>query len=479
MNAHASRGRNRLRVPLAAVVAVLGWLPSAEAAKSEANWRAAAVKMVVTPDEPMYLAGFGNRVVPAEGTALELEAKALAIEDVGTKAKLVIVTLDLLDVPILLREELERYVAAKHKLPRESLLVNCSHTHCGPELRFAEVELAAVAPDRAAMCRRYNRALVEKLTTLIDLALAKLAPVKLSYGHARCGFAMNRRLKSDPFDPAEPYLNRPNPDGVVDHDVPVLKIESLDGKLATALFGYACHNTTLNLKQFHSDYAGFAQQAVEARHPGAVAMFLMGCGGDQNGYPRMKLEFSEQHGRSLAVAVEAALEAKTRPVHGPLRMAYDTVPLTFQQPPSAERLQARIATKAEYPAAQASYMLEWDQRRLAALTQGTLIKSYPFPTQVVRFGDDLLLVALAGETVVDYSLRLKRKLAGNAAVWVAGYSNDVFAYVPSKRVLLEGGYEAERAMAYGTNPVMPGPFEPTVEETIVTEVFKLVKSVSK
>lgn len=441
------------------------------------TWRVGVARTTITPDEPMHLAGFGNRVVPAEGTALGLYGKALAIEDADVKATLVIVTLDLLSVPIELRGELERHVAAKHKLARESLLVNCSHTHCGPELNFAPAELALLKPDRAAMCERYNQVLVAKLKIMIDDALAARAPAKLSYGHARCGFAMNRRLKAEPGDP-ELYLNRPNPDGVVDHDVPVLKVETPDGKLSAVLFGYACHNTTLNFKQFHGDYAGHAQHFIEVRHPGTTALFLMGCGGDQNGYPRFKPEFSEQHGRSLAMAVEAALEAKSRPVAGPLCMAYDTVPLEFQQP-RAERLKARIATGAEYSKASAPVLLEWDKRRLAALEQGSLIQSYPFPAQVVRFGDDLLLIALAGETVVDYSLQLKRELAGNAAVWVAGYSNDVFAYVPSKRVLLEGGYEAERAMAYGPTVVMPGPFDPAVEETVVGLVRKLLAVVGR
>jgi len=456
----------------------IGGAQSVGAAEPEPAWRAAAARVSITPDEPMYLSGFGNRVVPAEGTALDLSAKALAIEDVGTKARLVIVTLDLLSVPNPMREELERIIAAKHKLPRESLLLNCSHTHCGPELNFADGELAAVGPERAAMCRRYNRKLVDKIASIIDQALADLAPAKLSYSHARCGFAMNRRLPAPPGDP-ELYLNRPNPEGVVDHDVPVLKVETPDGKLTAVLFGYACHNTTLNFKQFHGDYAGLAQQAIEMKHPGTTALFLMGCGGDQNGYPRFKLEYSEQHGRSLALAVEAALEAKPRWVRGPLRLAYDTVPLTFQPPMSAERLRARIATKAEYPAGQSKYLLEWDERRLEAIEKGTLIKSYPFPAQVVRFGDDLLLVALAGETVVDFSLRLKRELAGKSAVWVAGYSNDVFAYIPSKRVLFEGGYEAERSMAYGPAVVMPGKFDPAVEETVVGLVRRLLEKVGR
>jgi hypothetical protein len=94
--------------------------------------------------------------------------------------------------------------------------------------------------------------------------------------------------------------------------------------------------------------------------------------------------------------------------------------------------------------------------------------------QAVRFGDDLLLIALPGETVVDYSLRLRKELAGaGRAVWVAGYSNDVFAYLPSKRVLKEGGYEGGGAMKYRSYP-HPGPFSETVEERVVGKARELV-----
>jgi neutral ceramidase len=66
---------------------------------------------------------------------------------------------------------------------------------------------------------------------------------------------------------------------------------------------------------------------------------------------------------------------------------------------------------------------------------------------VVKLGRDLTLVALGSEVVVDYSLRLKRELAGTAGVWMAGYSNDYSGYIPSLRVLKEGGYEAAAGWA--------------------------------
>jgi len=95
------------------------------------------------------------------------------------------------------------------------------------------------------------------------------------------------------------------------------------------------------------------------------------------------------------------------------------------------------------------------------------------PIQVWQFGQDLTFVALGGEAVVDYSLRLKREL-GAEQLWVAGYCNDLFAYVPSLRVLQEGGYEGGDAMIYY---VQPGPFAPSIEEAIIRKIHDLVGQV--
>ena len=95
--------------------------------------------------------------------------------------------------------------------------------------------------------------------------------------------------------------------------------------------------------------------------------------------------------------------------------------------------------------------------------------------QVLRFGDSLTIAALGGETTIDYALRLKRELGekSKGAIWVAGYSNDVMTYIPSKRVLLEGGYEGGSAMIYVRSTVHPSPWAPQIEETLVGKIHEL------
>jgi len=448
----------------------LSYLRAAEVpgttALEQQKWKAGVATTVITPAQSMWMSGYAARTKPSEGKVHDLRAKALALEDAqGTR--LVIVAVDLLGIPRPLRDRLEKQVNQRYKLPPEGLLLNASHTHCGPVVKEMEDSIYGdsfygLSPEQIQRSRQYMETLQQKLLTLVGQAIENLAPARLGYTHARAGFAMNRRLKTE-----RGYVISANPDGPVDHDVPVLRIDNTEGKLQAVVFGYACHNTTLSFYKFCGDYAGFAQLYLEEAHPEVTAMFIAGCGGDQNPYPRRTLDLAQQHGRALANGVEAALLSKASPIQGPIRAALDAVILDFAEPPSRQQLQQQAKSSNKYERRHAEVLLrELEQT-------GKIRTTYPYLVQVIQFGNDLTMIALAGEVVVDYSLRLKAELAG-PHVWVAGYSNDVFGYVPSLRVLQEGGYEGGGAMRY-TN--LPGPFAPSVEKLVVDKVHKLVSRV--
>ncbi len=431
----------------------------ASAAEAPVDWKAGVAAVKVTPNEPIWLAGYASRTKPSEGVLSDLHAKALALED-AAGTRVVIVTTDLISIPRVLREQVSQAVAEKFKLSPSALMLNCSHTHCGPVVKD-DLELSVIyqlEPQQRQQVERYFVELRDKIVGLVGAAIEQLQPATLSYSHARCGFAMNRRLPT-----SGGYQNSPYPEGPVDHDIPVLRVESLSGKLLAIAFGYACHNTSTALAQINADYAGYAQSEIEKAHPGTTALFVMGCGGDQNPYPRGQIEWAQTHGKSLANAVEAALLPKPKLIRGPLRVALEPIDLAFEPVTKAE-LVKRLQSKDIYEQRSAKALLSEVE------TTGKIRETYPYPVQVIQFGNDLTLIVLAGEVVVDYSLRLKREL-GDAPVWVAGYSNDVFAYIPSVRVLKEGGYEGVGAMRYTS---LPGPFLPTVEESIVTKVRELV-----
>lgn len=432
------------------------------------SWKAGVSSVKITPEGPAWMAGYASRDKPSDGVEHDLFAKTLVIRDEDDKT-LVIVTLDLISVPGPLRAHIEDKLKQSHGLAPENLLMNCSHTHSGPEIRTTGTALEGLDPERREKAVAYVESLQTRILSSIDAAFIKLAPSKIFFQKARAGFAMNRRLPSETG-----YRNSPNPEGRVDHDVPILRVENPEGAITAIVFGYACHNTTLGFYQINGDYAGYAQSYIEEAHPGTVAMFMMGCGGDQNPYPRRKLELARQHGRTLATAVEAGLETPKRAINGSLKVAFSTADLEYAEAPTKDELLERAQSTNKYDK-------RYAERLLAELEKGALLTSYPAPIQVVRFGDAVLFVALPGETVVDYSLRIKRenRKQGGPDVWVAGYSNDVFAYIPSLRILLEGGYEAGGAMRYMTTVVQPGAFAPNVEDLLMRCVNELIARSAK
>jgi hypothetical protein len=347
-------------------------------------------------------------------------------------------------------------------LKREQLLLTCSHTHCGPVVQGNLTDMYDMTPDQPDKIRAYTEKLRGWMVETMVAAVKDLKPAKLSIGEGTAGFAMNRRQVTD-----KGITNGRNPEGPVDHSVPVLKIEDEAGKLKAVVFGYACHNTTMQFYEWCGDYVGFAQIELEKKHPGALAMFWIGCGADANPLPRGKIELCEQYGKELAGAVEDTISRKTSSLTEKVSARYAEIDLPFDTIPGKDKWAADTLSKNHATMMRAKRMLD--------LLEGgkPIATSYShYPVEVWRFGDQLTWVALGGEVVVDYNRRLKKELAGKGRVWVTGYANDVMAYIPSERVLKEGGYEGDTSQVpYG----MPAKWGPGIENRIIGKVLDLAK----
>jgi hypothetical protein len=397
------------------------------------------------------MAGFARRTQPSQGVAQPLHAKALALR-VGRDTPAVLITTDLLGLTARITSRVASQVQRRHRIPRANLLFNASHTHCGPVVDEQLSVAYDLSPAQWQAIREYSEWLEEKLVAVISEAVSRLGPARIAYGVGEAGFAANRRVSF-------------TPDGPVDRSVPVLRVERPDGTALAIVFGYACHNTTLGdtFVQFHGDYAGVAQAVLEERHAGTTALFVTGCGADANPKPRGTLELVNAHGTALADAVDRAL-AGVSAVAPALRTGYGVVDLPFVGDAARDRWRKQLKIDEVYLNRHAAVM------KATVARDGRLPVAQPDPVQVWFIGPDLTLVALGGEVVVDYALRLTREHP-QRRMWVAGCSNDVFGYVPSLRVLREGGYEGADAMIYYARP---GPFAEQVEELIVREVRRLM-----
>ncbi len=425
-------------------------------AQESGGWKAGVAKTVITPSEPIWMAGFGSRNKPSEGVRLDIYVRAVALQDVVNKPS-VLVTLDLAGIEREMADAMAERCRKEFGLTRDRLVLNISHTHSGPVAGLVPMPLYDLEPAQRETVRRYTNDLIDKTVRTVGQAIQGLAPAKLEFGQGLAGIAVNRRrdrLRSLP--------------GPVDQDVPVLAIRGQDGSLLSVVVGYAAHATALSDYLISGDWPGFAVAEIEKRHPGTTALFVQGCGADANPLPRRDEKLARNYGEILAYAVEEVLRGRMATLEGPLRTAFELVDVPFHEVPTREDLQRRLNDKNVFIRRHA-------KRLLAELDRdGKLPVSYPYPVQIWQFGRGLKFIALGGEVVVDYSLRLKNEF-GFDHTWVAGYSNDILAYIPSLRVLKEGGYEGGGAMIYFGRP---GPFGAAVEEIIVEKVHDLVERTS-
>jgi neutral ceramidase len=451
-----------MRITSLLLLLALPTFPSSAADEPKpGEWKAGVAVQVITPEQSMWMAGYANRTKPAEGKLTDLYVKALALED-PHGGRLVLLTSDLVGIPRSLSEPVAEEVQKRTGLPRERLMLTVSHTHCGPVLRDSLRTMYDMPPEEAAKIGPYTDKLKGWMVDVIGRALNDLKPARLSFGKGTARFAVNRRKPT-----AKGFINAANPEGPVDHAVPVLRVDGPDGRPRAIVFGYACHNTTLSFYQWCGDYAGFAQQNIEAKHPGATALFWTGCGADANPLPRGTVELCKKYGRELADAVEDTLASRLTPITGVSAAKYATIALPFDKLPSRAQWEMERHSKQHMVRNRA-------ERYLQMLDRGEKIDNQYryYPTQVWQLGE-LTWIALGGEVVVDYSLRLQRELGRDHPLWIAGYANDVMAYIPSLRVLKEGGYEGDTSMVpYG----MPAKWGPEIEEKIVAKVHELAKA---
>lgn len=446
------------RPPLTAVLLalVVGVGPQLVAAEP---WQAGLASVKITPQQPVRMAGYSSRDKPSEGVAHDLYAKALALQD-AEGGRALLITTDLIGFRASLAEPACEKIQQATGLKRQQILLNSSHTHTGPTLSLDGLQFPE---DQAAATVAYTKRLQQQLVALAQVALERLEPAQLSWGTGVATFVMNRREATE-----RGVILGVNPRGLADRSVPVLKISAPDGQLRGVVFGAACHNTTLTGRSFQisGDFAGYAQAAIQEHYPDVTAMFMQGCAGDANPYPRGTEELARLHGAALGGEVVRLLESKLQPVAGPLGTQLETVDLPLQQMSRQQIEQLAVGS--------GGWRRFVSERMLEELDEhGKLAQQYTAPVAFWQFGDDLSLVALPGEVVVDYVTLIERELGPNR-LWIAAYCNDVFGYLPSAQVLQGGGYETRGLYSGGA-----GLFSPQAQDAMVAKVTALARQAGR
>ncbi|MDD4109103.1 MAG: neutral/alkaline non-lysosomal ceramidase N-terminal domain-containing protein, partial [Prolixibacteraceae bacterium] len=277
---------------------------------SDPGWKAGVARVIITPRQEMWMAGYASRTKPAEGKLHDLWAKVLVLED-GEGKRAVLVTADLIGFNKYLSDRIRDKLYSEFNLSRDKIILSGSHTHTGPALQALPDKYLTVKDSSGEyssfhlkLIKDYTERLESEIVEIVRKAFSSLEPVKIFSGQGVARFAVNRRINGS-RNTVDELVNEL--DGPVDHSVPVMKVEKQTGDLMAVVFGYACHSTTLSIYKWTGDYPGFAQLELEDIFPGTTAMFFAGTGADQNPLPRRTVSYARQYGKTLASAVEAVI----------------------------------------------------------------------------------------------------------------------------------------------------------------------------
>jgi hypothetical protein len=416
----------------------------------------------ITPELPIRLAGYAARKREADKVDHPLLVQALALKNLSGE-RFVFVALDNCEVSHAFMQPVLQQVTDQFQLARGEVAVVSSHTHSAPVLSDTLTGMGQPVGLELEHIQKYSHFLQAKIAEAVGAALADCQPATLECGTGRASFAMNRRIfQNDKVEFGD------NPDGPVDWDVPVLRIKGTNGAVRAILFGYACHGTSIrNGDDWYvvsGEYMAYARQQLEAHEPGAVAMYLTGMGADADPAPRGRLLDARRHGLELAGAVIGVLDRPMRRVRGAFKLAYEEVDLPLAAPPTREQLEKDSQSQDVHMKQRAETYLQWlngSQR---------LPESIKLPLALVRFEGGLTFVLMGGEVVVDYSRHIKRLFAEEHP-WPIGYAYEVPCYIPSARLIREGGYEVDSSLVYYG---YYGPFRGTIDTVVLNRLESML-----
>ena len=424
---HGTKNRQRQGAAAALVLAIS--LAGAAQAPAQTGYFGTA-KVNINPETRVMLSGYAGRSGLPEATGVQqnIYAQAAAF-GMGAETALLL-SVDCTGVPDNVVDPLSALLSTDLGIAREKIVVSSTHSHSCPHVSgyLSNLFDPPLSSQRQGRVDQYTALLSQRLEEVARDALDnRTSGHDFSWGNGSVGFGINRRGGS-----------------VVDHDLPVMLVRDSLGQPAAIITSYATHAVTLSGSDnlVSGDWPGYAREAIEAIYPGAAAMVMIGAGADSNPSPLGNVGAAQAHGQSIANEVQRLInQQQLTPVseqisayHSELELDYATQRLPGD--PSNARL-APSASSASY-----------------GVTSWT-------------FGDDLAMVFMEGEVVADYSLRLKAELGDK--VWVNAYSNDVQGYIPSERILYEGGYEADSSTYYYA---VPGRFAHGLEDKIVGAVHE-------
>jgi hypothetical protein len=460
-------------VVLLLVMAILGFGPGRRPAR---GLRAGFSLVKITPPVGTRLSGFGDRdfdPAGARGVHDDLFVRALFLSQEESEA--LIMGFDLL---FFSRDEADRFKGAvgdRLGLAPAQIMLNTSHTHTGPK-----VGNWYYTPSDTL----YLDELEKRIVQAAIQAKRSAREATLSAGETRTSVPLSRRLKTG--DGSIAFA--PNPTGPIYGFLPFVLVQGQDGAPVCLLYSIACHASTIKGDEranfISADYPGAASAEIDRAFGKPCALFLQGAGGDAKAsvigrglgeWRAGTWEDVASTGKTIAAEIQAARTSGLRDVRPGLRVGLAEMRLPLGPIPGREELLV-VRDKARSAAATAAVADRvrglWAEEELSLLDRGFgLPAQAAVLVQGIALGPGLRLVGVEGELTADLG-HLIRDFYGVGITFPLGYSNGARMYLPSSRMIGEGGYEVESYWEYR----QPAPLVKGVEAHFARALEELKQS---
>lgn len=392
----------------------------------------------ITPPPGIDLSGFGFRFGASLGSLEPLEVGVLAVSD-GDQT-LLLLSFDLIGLTIEHLAGLRARMAAETGVPGASQMWACTHTHGGPE--------TGVLPSMGEKDPDYLDFVEEAAVAAAVEALGRKSTASLWLARGESYMGANRRSAAfRPGGPEDGHIDD------IDAAVVVAEFRNGDGNPIVTLVNYSCHPTGSRESVSTSDYPGHMRRTVSAA-TSAPSLYINGAGGDVNqrfdGAGYRSVSNARHHGVALGRTV-LDLRSEMRPsTTAQATSAATPADLHYADPISqteARRILAegQRALEATTGTAQrlriqshqvdfARRVLDWQPSEGPDLT---------VDIQALRMGD-LALVAIPSE-FFSADGRALRAETRSPELMIAGWSNGLVGYTPTRRAMATGGYEVDDA----------------------------------
>jgi hypothetical protein len=417
-------------------------------------------KIDITPASPIPLAGYGHRKGPYAGINRRLFARMNVFEQTeGGETRRVLIGMgDIIWWPGERMDPIRETLESKFGIRPSDVILSAQHTHGGPQTSASFCDILGLTDDD------YLTYLERQLFAAVETAIANLEPVTAEQGKGESYIGINRRKMA-----GDKMTMAPNPDGLYDSEVNVVRFRKDDGGTKAVFIHYTCHPTTTGDNFINSDYPGVTAERLEATLGcGAVVSFLQGCAGNIRPALHRDGKFYSGHdeevmrfGRSLADEVERVLDGPMKTLdQAPLSGSRVVVELPFQPLPSEAEL--------DEAAGKGGHMQQWAEKLRCHPEK---LRPYiPFQVNRIALAQGLAYLAMDGEVVLEYGAYAKQLSGGETLAM--GYSNGMVGYVPTASQVAEGGYEGKDSFVYFA---LPAAFDPELESIIKNAIQQLIR----